>query len=266
MEVLKLRVVNLRNDEHFEFFTEFTDLVNGTGAMPLHIEKLFNTFKTLFAEEDAALKKIVKSDFTRLIHEADETRDMVFRGLTDANRAALNHFNVDVREAAKRMQIVFDTYGNVTTKSVDAESSAVQNLLGELALHHAADKTKAGLDEWTKELQKLNNEVKRLTQERDEQTADRSVSMLREVRLKVDEVYHLMAARIEVFSVMEKEGGEEEEDENGGEIELRAVAAAYLPCTAFVGKLNAVIERYNNRIAIRKGRAKKKGEEKPGEI
>jgi hypothetical protein len=265
MEILKLRTPALQNDEHFAFFTEFIGFVNEAGADALKIGKPFDAFKTLFADEDEALKKILKSNFTRLIHDADVERDTVFSGLAEANRTALKHFKPAIREAAIRLQIIFDTYGNVAQKSIDAETSAVQNLLGELTRNHAADMTTVGLNEWAEELRRLNEKVWELTVERDEETSAGTTVVLRRVRLEMDEIYRRMITRIEAFSDYDEE--EHEDDDFSqippGELKLKA-AKATSPYAPFIAKLNAAIERYNNRIAIRKGKAAKKSESESG--
>jgi hypothetical protein len=257
-KISSLDLRSIRNDEHFEFFTEFITLVNETGKAALQIAKPFDAFTALFAEEDEALKKISKSNLTHLIHEADEARDTVFRGLAEANLAVLNHFRIDMREAAVRLQIVFDTYGNVAKKSVDEETSAVQNLLEELTKHHATDMAKVGLTDWAEELQRLNGEVRKLTMGRDDESATRSPLVLREARSKVDEAYRKIVTRIDAFAVVEEMNSEDGDDDDYGSIppgELKLKAAKVTsPYAGFITRLNAAIERYNNRIAIRKGK------------
>ncbi|MDR2969959.1 MAG: DUF6261 family protein, partial [Tannerellaceae bacterium] len=218
MKIEILKLTNLRNDEHFEFFTEFIKQVNNAGAAPLKITKPFDALTLLFAEEDEALKKILKSGLTGLIHEADEARDTVFRGLSEANLAALNHFRADVHDAAVRLQIIFDTYGNVARKSVDEETSAVQNLLEELTQRHAADMQKVGLGEWAEELQRLNEEVRKLTMSRDDETTTRPSLVLRQVRGKVDGAYRKIVTRIDAFAVIEEMNSEESDDDDYGAI------------------------------------------------
>jgi hypothetical protein len=267
MKVLSIKLTALRNDEHFEFFSEFIELVKETGVANLQIVKPFNAFTTIFSEEDEALKKIIKSDITRLIHNADEVRDSLFRGMADANRTALNHFRPGIREAAIRLQIVFDTYGNLSKKPVDEETSSIYNLLGELEKNHAEDMTAVALKEWAEELRLRNNVVRALTMERDSETAARPVIVLRRVRSRVDEAYRLITNRIEVFAQIDQEGDAGDDDDNNGTIppiELSApIKTLMQPRTAekashydtFFARLNAMITRYNNRIAARKAGA-----------
>ncbi|MDR2910270.1 MAG: DUF6261 family protein [Bacteroidales bacterium] len=49
------------------------------------------------------------------------------------------HFTESVRTAARRLQIVFDTYGNVAAKTLNEETSAITNLIQELAGTYSED-------------------------------------------------------------------------------------------------------------------------------
>jgi len=47
MKITSLITHNLRNDAHFQFHTEFRDLVQASGADTLKIEPQFNAYKPL---------------------------------------------------------------------------------------------------------------------------------------------------------------------------------------------------------------------------
>jgi len=243
MAIQNTHFPSFQNDEHFEFCTNFVHLVNAIGAEKLKIAAPFATYLGCYGNEDEALKKIMKSDLTRKIHEADRERDVVFRGMAEANRSALNHFKPSVREAAIRLQIVFDTYGNVTKKAVSAETSAVYNLLTELMHKHEADMELVGLNPWAEELHGRNGAVEKLLESRYDESAERDGLNLREARLAVDEAYRVITMCVETYSVVET-----------GETQAA--------CKDFIARLNAIIERANTIVAQRKGRAAaKKAEE-----
>jgi hypothetical protein len=132
MKIEKINTAHLRNDEHFQFHTEFRDLATKHGAAALKIKPQFDAYLPLYDTEDEALKKIVKSEFTAKIHEADKARDEIWVGIEETVATAHRHFYPTVRDAAARLQIVLDTYGNVARKGLDEETSAVYNILQEL--------------------------------------------------------------------------------------------------------------------------------------
>ncbi|MDR2882463.1 MAG: DUF6261 family protein [Alistipes sp.] len=113
MKIDGLKLGHLRNDEHFQFMTEVYDAFREADPAALRVEAQFEAFAALYRVEDAVLKKITRSALTAEIHDADAERDRVFRGLADAVRSAANHFSPAVAEAAGRLRIVFDAYGNV---------------------------------------------------------------------------------------------------------------------------------------------------------
>jgi len=248
LKILALYFRRMRNDEHFQFFTYFLAIVNAVGAAKLKIQQLIDAFISLLGQEDEALKKIMKSDLTTEINDADVKRDLLFRGMADANRSALNHFKPSVHLAARRMQIVFDTYGNVSIKPVDEETSAVYNLLKELSTNHEADMEAVGLNDWYEELYTVNRRVEQLVLDRNSEADSRTDLVLRQVRGEVEKSYRAIVRRVE--ALMEVEG----ETEGA-------------PYAAFIHELNTLIERYRLHLAQREGRAaakkKKEEEQKP---
>lgn len=262
MKIQNLKLMHLRNDEHFQFFANFIELVNEFGAVELKIERQFDTLASLHSDEDEALKKILKSDFTRLLHEADSDRDGLFRGLAEANRTALNHFQSDVREAAFRLQIVFDTYGNVAKKGAAEEISAISSLINELVQNHKADMSTVGLNAWAEELNKRNRDFNKLEMDRDAETAVHHAGT-EEVRARLDEAYRKIIERISALVLLDDgaDNGKGSEETPG---KIRSVVEAS-PYSVFIAKLNATIERYNNVLSIRRGKslAKPKKPEDP---
>jgi hypothetical protein len=239
MKIKKLKLSNLRNHEHFQFHTEFMNLAGKAGADKLKIEELLAAWLLLYRQEDEALQKILKSDYTTELSEADDERDRVFRGLADANRAALNHFNPKVHKAARQMQIVFDTYGNVAPLPVAEETSAVGNLLKELTENQEANLQETGLTPWVEELYRLNKAVEDLTASRNAEVSGRTDLVLRPVRRQVDEAFRAIAEKLDARTILDPD-------------EILA---------GFVHELNTIIDRYHLHLAQRKGPSEAKKEE-----
>jgi hypothetical protein len=235
-KINQLALSRLRNDEHFQFMTDFTNLVKRFKAETLKIVPQFNAFLALYKQEDEVLKKIAKSALTAQIAEADAARDEVFRGMADAVLSASRHYNAPVREAGERLQIVMQTYGNVAKKAEAEETSAIHNLLQELTTKHLADMEQLDLGGWIQELDRRNIAVERLMEARYTEEAGRSGLVLREVRGQVDEAYRVVANRVDALQIVE-----------GG--------AAGAPWAAFIAEINAIVERTENIVAIRRGRA-----------
>ena len=235
MYIENIHLYNMRNDEHFQFQTEFRALVYKYDAAKLNIAAQFQTYLPLFDREDTALKKIMKSAVTAEIQAADKERDTIFRGMTDAQKAALKHFNPQIQAAAKRLQPVFDTYGNLAKKPLNEETSGIYNFLQELNGTYAADTKMAGIDLWAAELGRLNNAFSVLMRGRFDETALRTDIVLKEARREVDNTYRTIVERINALVIVEGE-------------------AAYIE---FIRTLNAVIAKYATIMAQRTNKSNK---------
>ena len=168
----------------------------------MKIEPQYEPFVALYNDEDTAFKKINKSAYTAEIQDADKYRDEIWRGMADANKSAMNHYSSEVRQAAARLKIVFDTYGNVARKPLDEETSAIYNIIQDLRGKYAADASTAGLAGWIDELENANKNFSRLMLDRYDETATKTDLVLRQVRLKIDEAYRVITERINAAIIM----------------------------------------------------------------
>jgi len=236
MQINKIDLTKMRNDEHFQFITEFKNAVNKYGgAEKLKIQSQYTQFLTLYVQEDEAFKKIVKSAITEEIQAADKYRDRIFRGMADMVKVALNHFDEGVLAAGKRLKILFDTYGNLAQKPLNEETSAVYNILQDLNNVYKNDAAKINILDWMGELQAANEKFSQLVENRYEESAMKTDLVLKEVRTQVDTVYKSMTERINAYVVVQ-----EKDDET--------------PFVEFIKFFNAIIEKYANLIAQRYGK------------
>lgn len=216
--------------------TEFRDSMSQFNAQTLGIAEGFARFETLYTQELEALQVIRRSATTEQLATADAERDKLFRGFDDTARGMLNHFDPAKREAAARLRVVLDQYGNIARKPYDEETAAIGKLVGEAGGALATDIATLGLTEWLAELDRRNQVFDALMKSRYTEAAVRTELRMREVRLEVDTVYRAMADRLDALMLINGE-------------------AAYEP---FVRELNARVDRYNDIIAQRRGRSESK--------
>jgi hypothetical protein len=230
---------HMRNDAHFQFFTEFRDLAAAEGPEKLKIKPLLDAWAALYLREDEALKKIIKSEYTAKIQEADKARDEIFSGMVEITRASLKHYDETARAAAGRLKIVLDTYKNIDKKTVNEQTSAVTNLLQELKGKYAPDTAAVGVDGWAAELETRNNALGALIRERFDESASKSDIVLKEARAQVDKQYRTIAERINALVIVE-----------GADV-----------YESFIRRINAIIAKYARAINTSQGRraAKKAG-------
>jgi hypothetical protein len=232
MKTNKIILKNLHNEEHFQFQTEFKDSVTKAGAETLQISDAFAIFLSFYAQEQEALQVIRKSATTGQLANADTDRDVIYRGLVDAIKSALNHFDVAKQAAAARFMIVFEQYGNVARKSYDEETAAITKLVGESRKGYAADVQSLGLTDWFNELNAKNQAFDMLMKGRYSEDAEKTELRMKQVRTEVDAAYRDIANRIDALILINGTKGFE----------------------TFVNELNSRVDRYNNILVQRKGR------------
>lgn len=235
MQIQRLYLNQLRNNEHFQFHTEFKDLVENTGAERIKIAPLFNNnYLPYFKEEDDTLLKIMKNAYTEDKSDADRQRDKTFRGMVNSAEGGLQHFDPVVVASAKRLKILFDAYGNVARLPLQEETSAIYNLIEELANKYAADAKTVGIDAWVKQLNLDNQHYDELMKLSYDEDAARTEAKMKEVRTAIDKVYRSTVERLEALMVVEGDD----------------------TYATFVRYLNTIITKYENILAQRKGSAK----------
>jgi hypothetical protein len=245
MKCNRFGVEKLRNEEWFQFYTEFKTLVEQYRPSSLNISPLFSVFVTLYADADEALEIIRKSATTEQLADSDAARDGTLRGFNNAVKSALDHFNAPKREAAKRVQIVIDTYGNIARMYYDEETASIYNFLQEMKGKYADDITLLELTGWVEQLDTDNKAFDVLMKSRYSEEAQKTSLRLLPIRTEIDRNYRDTLDRIDALVLI-----------NG----------SVPPYSAFVKDLNARTLRFENILAQRQGRAaakKSKSEQKP---
>ena len=201
MKIAKIGYDRLRNDAHFQLATGFRDLIIKEGADKLRIKKQFEElFLPAYKKEDEALKKITKSHHTENLQKVDMARDEVFWGICDMVSANSRHFEPIPREAARKIKIIMDTYGNIARKPFNEQTSAVYNLLQDLRKYGGELKS-LNIENWVNELERLNKEFDAITKERFEESASKTNIVLRDARKEVDRATREIFRRIEAFAL-----------------------------------------------------------------
>ena len=232
MKIMKVKSEKLRNEEHFQFQTEFKDLVDSFTPVTLGIEAAFAAYLPLYANEAEALDVIRKSTVTDEIADADHLRDLIYRGLCDTVKGATKHFRPAKQEAAGRVQVAIDHFGNINTKPYDEQTAAINTLINDLETEYAADVATLNIQDWITELKANNEAFEALMDERYSDDAGKTQLKMKDVRKEIDEAYATITDRIDALGIV-----------NGTE--------TYVP---FVKELNKRVEKFNNTLAIRKGR------------
>ena len=232
MKIKKLDLLNLRNEEIAQFFTEFKDLVLLHDATTLNIEALFATFLVNYKQIGEALNLIIKSTITAKLVAADEVRDDAYRGFKYIVKGNTYYFDADKKEAAIKIQNVLDRYNGMERKAYEQETASYNALLAEFKNDLSTEIKLLGLNDWIKQMQTTNEAFNALMSSRFDEGASQTDLRMKEIRIEIGNVYQSITNRIEASILLNGE-------------------AAY---TDFVKKLNQRIEYHTNVIATRRGR------------
>lgn len=227
MEIQKFDLHSLRNAGHYQFQTDFNSTVIKYTPQALGIVEAYAEYLPHYEDEGIALVAITKSAATDELEIADKNRDFTFRGFSDKVTNSLNHFNLAVREAAKRVKVILDGYGNLAPKPNDEESALITGLLADLRAKLPADLATLEIVDWMAELERLNKVFIALEAGRNSEEANRSELRMKQVRAQVDASYRKITKRINALI------------EVNGEADY----------TEFVKELNARIGRAQDAIA-----------------
>jgi len=240
MEIFKLHLSILRNEEHYKFHLDVMGLVNRFDPTNLGISPLFANYLSVIGIEANVLDVVRGSAFTDKLTDADAGRDNTYSGMAGIVKSALNHFNPEVMEAAERLKKLFDTYGNLAEKPLDQETAGIFKLVGDLRGNYLNDATIVGITDWTEELNRRNESFDELKNSRYAENALKPQDNMKLARQQTDKVYKAMAKLINALI----------------EVNGEAVYAG------FVNELNQRIVNYNTLLAQRQGRNAKDATEK----
>jgi len=232
MEIASLYLHSQRNAAHYQFQTDFNGLITKYSPQVLGIFEDYVAYQPLLQDEGVALVAITKSATTEEIDEADKNRDFTFRGTADKVTNSLNHFDLQVCEAARRIKVIFDAYGNLVPKPDDEESGLISSLIADLRTKASMEIVIVALVDWIAELERLNNIFIALEATRNSEEAKKSVLRMKKVRVVVDAAYNKIVKRINALIIVNGEA----------------------PYAEFVKELNARIGRAQDAIDQSKAR------------
>ncbi|MDR2564350.1 MAG: DUF6261 family protein [Prevotellaceae bacterium] len=202
MNFIRIELQRLRNEEWFQLFTEFRDLVQQKTAEILDIAVLFITFIMLYGNADEALELVRKSSETGPMRDADKKRDATYSGISHAIKSAKMHYEAAKREAAREIEIAMSHYGNVSKKSADEETAAINNFIQDMRGKYSTQVAILELNGWIDELESNNNEYEALVKARSADIASRTKYRMLEVRKETDAVYYEMIKRMEAKMII----------------------------------------------------------------
>lgn len=233
-----MKTINLNRLQNAEYHALMVDTLAVVGESKIEtLNPLKTTMTTLVAKLDTGLMQVRKSEYTKSIIEQDEVRDNYFKGLS--LRVQSESFSPEkvVREKAYKLQILLDTYKNLTRENLRKETDLIQNLVKDLqSSDYQTEATAIGLAPWITALKKANDDFATLYNSRRDEAATTENINLKAVRKELDEQYRSLLKTIEALKVLQPS------DALG----------------ILVTKLNAIITKWNDTLAQRGGKKQNK--------
>jgi hypothetical protein len=247
-----IRTHQLTNASHLKFFRAILLLMTKYTTILVKIEDQYLIIQACVEKEDLCFKIIRKSNFSALKKRYDKDRDTLVIGMKGALNSSLRHVDENVREAAEKLIIVFNTYNYpkaIQNLPFDEETIVINNMLIEMEKNYAVEIDIVGLRVWIEGLRVKNDAFDKATTEYNVEQAGKPSFHPREVRKETDKAYQNFITVIE--SLIIREGD-----------------AEYAP---FISELNTLIKHYNDRLAQHLGRLhaekeKEKEKEKQADV
>jgi hypothetical protein len=225
----------MRHETHAQFNESVNSLIVKTGVDKLELAELYPLYRQAFDSELLALDVIVKSEHTAVIAEKDRERSAIFRGFSDTVKGLRNHFDNAVRADANTVWNIFLHYGNVTKKTLDAETAAINDIIREFRrTENAAAIKRLNLELWVNKLEEVNGGFHEEMMKRYSETVGKTTFRMRTARTETDRYYRAIKAHLENMVLTGKM--------NAGD--------------DFFMQLNNIITRFKNILAQELGRKK----------
>ena len=248
MKIVRIEFRRMRNEEHFYCMSDMDKLfmsafVQRSLSQMDIIDADYTIFKELLRKEDVAIERVAKNDLTDPIVDADTVRDNMHIGLRTFVSAYAYHSDAEKVEAARKLTIVLDHYGDIRRKSYNEESAAIHNIVQDINENYADEAELIGADEWVAGLEDANTRFGELMNQRYDDNASLEEIDLPQTRTDIDIVFGRLRDMVEATNLM-----------SGG------VTFADL-----INRMNERLMYYKNTLATRKGRAEaeKKKKEDP---
>ena len=236
--ITNITVAHMTNEVHVQFHSSVMMLMDRLA--PKFAVALHEQYKKALDNEKEALLIIKKSELTAQIAEQDKLRDDIFRGFSHTVKGCRNHFDPDMRVPANLLWNVFLHYGDITKKSLDAQTAAAEDLLREFErddLKKAIEQL--NLNDWLLKLGEENRKMQQLMMDRYTEKAGQTTLRMKTTRVETDKFYRAITADLHNQTLI---GNSD---------------AAFVE---FTNELNAIVKRYKDILAQQFGK-KNKGKE-----
>jgi hypothetical protein len=182
-----------RNEAHYDFMLKVQTLLLMYPALIILIQVMYDAFTELLDLEGKLIDQLDKSDYTAKIRGADKRLDRCLIGMRAIIASGRHHYSEAIVDAATKLYNRFQAFGNIHKKSYKEERAAVKLLLLDLTTKYELEIEVLEMKGWVEELTQAENEFSLYFNQREAEDSQRIKEKIKNVRKKIDLVYHNMA-------------------------------------------------------------------------
>jgi predicted Zn-dependent protease len=238
MNVKKFYLPQLHNGEHVAYHEESLEQLNQSDPATLGVSEQTGTYSAALDEEKSELDVFSASELSPESAKLDKRRDKAYSAFKAFLKVCANDADESVNEAAERLLFIVRKsaieVGDPLRLGLAKATTAINSLLRNLEPLRA-DIELTGATNRLNELVATNRSFEELQIERNFEKAGKRSGNVKAARAVTDTAYNSVVERINAQVLLQ-----------GGNT-----------FDAFIKAQNAIIEKYNNVVAQRKGTAKK---------
>ena len=195
---------NLQNDLHIGFGTDnskrframrWTDETHATKRFPDVVDQPLGAYLSAFAQEDEAYVIAQKSEYVKRRKQKDEERDVLYKEIrkTVDTFATLSIFP-EKQAKALVMQPIMQKYNIQPDGGIEAQTVATDQWLQEQQRNYQCELAarELGIYESIQQLKTLNDEVRQLTLDHNDENAQKALAALKTARRETDRAFNAL--------------------------------------------------------------------------
>lgn len=195
---------NLTNQDHFQFMTGFSMLIETYKASLMGNETTYAVFKNTLMAEDLAFRIEQGSSAAQILDKLDKLRDKTWNAINMRINATLLSPFEEETESAQFIHHIIHLYGDICSLTYSEQSLVLENVIDDLQLPVMAIHTeKIGISDWIDELNTQNEKFIEVLNAINSEFVGRESTDVKAVRTLIDPVYQQLVERINACIILE---------------------------------------------------------------
>ncbi|MDR0988719.1 MAG: DUF6261 family protein [Prevotellaceae bacterium] len=195
---IKMTTSKLKRGAYFTFMMTIYTLAMSNKLIAQKAAQLLAAFKIAIDHVDDALAIRRKSEYTDQIAALNEQRLGFLASLKTAVKTFLK--TEATAEDAKQLLQLLKDYGITSRMQLDQLTGLFDNLMGDLEGRAATAVKALKLQDLVADIKQSQEELKRLTKERLDESTENGIGRLKDARAQADALYHQLLKLIEVLA------------------------------------------------------------------